>query len=136
MKMAIVVADFYGDIAEGLLSSCCAECAAQNITPFLTVRVGGALEIPLALQTIARKDCPAAMVALGCVIRGETYHFEVVADNCARGILQVQLETNIPVGNGVLTVNTMQQATERLQKGAEAAQAAIQLANIIVGRSK
>ena len=130
MKAAVVVADFYADIAGALLESCETALAAADIKMMRIVRVPGALEIPFALQTIAAQNLPQMMIALGCVIRGETYHFETVADICARGILQVQLQTNIPVGNGVLTVENMAQAIARTNKGADAARAAICLAEI------
>ncbi len=130
MKAAVVVADFYADIAGALLESCETALAAADIKMMRIVRVPGALEIPFALQTVAAQNLPQMMIALGCVIRGETYHFETVADICARGILQVQLQTNIPVGNGVLTVENMAQAIARTNKGADAARAAICLAEI------
>ena len=130
MKAAVVVADFYADIAGALLESCETALAAADIKMMRIVRVPGALEIPFALQTIAAQNLPQMMIALGCVIRGETYHFETVADICARGILQVQLQTNVPVGNGVLTVENMAQAIARTNKGADAARAAICLAEI------
>jgi 6,7-dimethyl-8-ribityllumazine synthase len=107
--------------------------AAQDID---VVSVPGALEIPLALQALAlerrgftrRYD---ALVALGAVVRGDTYHFEVVANESARGILEVQLETGIPVANGVLTTDTEDQARERVAKGAEAARVAVEMANTL-----
>ncbi|MGU9950909.1 MAG: 6,7-dimethyl-8-ribityllumazine synthase [Gammaproteobacteria bacterium WSBS_2016_MAG_OTU1] len=130
LRIAVVVADFYDDIADALLASCNEELQKHNITPQVE-RVGGALEIPFALQTLAKcANKPAAMVALGCVIRGETYHFEIVSNICAQGILQVQLQTNIPIGNGVLTVEDMVQAKARIDKGAQAAQAALSLATM------
>jgi 6,7-dimethyl-8-ribityllumazine synthase len=102
------------------------------------VSVPGALEIPLALQSMAlerrgftgsRYD---ALIALGCVVRGETYHFEIVAGESARGILDVQLETGIPVANGVLTTNDEAQAEARaVVKGAEAARVAVEMANTL-----
>jgi len=102
------------------------------------VSVPGALEIPLALQTLAferrgfagrRYD---ALVALGVVVRGETYHFEIVANESARGILDVQLETGVPIANGVLTTSTEEQARERAPvKGAEAARVAVEMANTL-----
>jgi 6,7-dimethyl-8-ribityllumazine synthase len=102
------------------------------------VSVPGALEIPLALQTMAleRRGLTGsryqALIALGAVIRGETYHFEVVANESARGILDVQLETGIPVANGVLTCDTEAQAQERAAvKGAEAARVAVEMANTL-----
>jgi 6,7-dimethyl-8-ribityllumazine synthase len=102
------------------------------------VSVPGALEIPLALQSmaLARRGFTgprySALIALGCVVRGETYHFEVVANESARGILDVQLETGIPVANGVLTTTTEDQAKERAAvKGAEAARVAVEMANTL-----
>ena len=130
MKIAVVVADFYPDIAEALLESCRAEAEGHDVE---IMRVPGALEIPFALKIVAEQKKPDAMVALGCVIRGETYHFQTVSDMCARGILQVQMQTNIPIGSGVLTVENMMQATARTGKGADAARAAITLAKLAKG---
>jgi 6,7-dimethyl-8-ribityllumazine synthase len=102
------------------------------------VSVPGALEIPIALQTMAleRRGFTGmrynALIALGAVVRGETYHFEVVANESARGILDVQLETGIPIANGVLTTNTEGQAMDRAAvKGAEAARVAVEMANTL-----
>ena len=102
------------------------------------VSVPGALEIPLALQTLAlerrglRGARYDALVARGCVVRGETYHFEIVASESARGILDVQLETGIPIANGVLTTNDEAQAEARAAvKGAEAARVAVEMANTL-----
>ena len=94
--------------------------------------VPGALETPLALQRMAQTGNFDALVALGAVIRGETYHFEIVAGESARGVAEVQLEFGIPIGNGILTTNTDEQALTRAEKkGAEAAQAALELANLL-----
>lgn len=133
MKIAAVVADFYPQLAERLLESCCVALCGHNIAPPQVVRVSGALEIPLALQIIAGRREHEALVALGCVIRGETHHFEVVSEVCAYGILQVQLQTGMPVGNGVLMVDNMAQAQARVDKGAVAAEAAVQLAKLAGG---
>jgi len=137
LRIAIVWSRFNEEIVRELLTACDKQLvelgvAAENID---VVSVPGALEIPLALQTLAlerrafgrRFD---ALVALGAVVRGETYHFEVVANESARGILDVQLETGVPVANGVLTVSTEDQARERVSvKGAEAARVAVEMAN-------
>ena len=128
--VAAVVADFYPDIAEGLVESCRAELKKHGATLARVEKVPGALEIPFALHSIALQDRPDAMVALGCVIRGETFHFEVVAETCAQGILQVQLQNNLAIGNGVLTVENFSQAKERIDKGAAAARAALRLAEL------
>ena len=94
--------------------------------------VPGALETPLALQRMAQSGDFDALVALGAVIRGETYHFEIVANESARGLAEVQLEFGIPIGNGILTTNTDEQALTRAEKkGFEAAQAALELANLL-----
>ncbi|MBS1197293.1 MAG: 6,7-dimethyl-8-ribityllumazine synthase [Proteobacteria bacterium] len=132
-KVGMVMARFNPDIGEGLLSACVAELkrlgvAEQDMT---IATVPGALEIPLVLQTMAQSGRFTALVALGAVIRGETYHFEVVSNDACRGLMEVQLETGIPVANGILTTENDDQALERMrQKGAECAQAAIEMANL------
>ena len=96
------------------------------------VTVPGALEIPLALQALAQSGNYDALVALGAVIRGETYHFEIVSNESARGITDVQLNTGIPIANAVLTTENDDQALARMvQKGTEAAQAAIEMAQLL-----
>ena len=130
MKIVAVYSGFYPEIAAELLRECRAEIASRGMPPPLEICVPGALEIPFALKTAAEKEKPDALVALGCVIRGETYHFQTVADVCARGIWDVQMQTNIPAGNGVLTAENMGQAKARINKGAEAARAAIALAEL------
>lgn len=134
LHIGIVVARFNADIGDGLLASCTAELtrlgvAAGDVT---IVSVPGALEAPLALQQMAVSDNFDALIALGAVIRGETYHFEIVANESARGVAELQLEFGIPIGNGILTTDTDEQALMRCeQKGAEAAQAALELANLL-----
>jgi 6,7-dimethyl-8-ribityllumazine synthase len=94
--------------------------------------VPGALETPLALQRLAQSGNVDVLVALGAVIRGDTYHFEIVANESARGVAEVELEFGIPVGNGILTTDTDEQALVRAEaKGYEAAQAALELANLL-----
>lgn len=94
--------------------------------------VPGALETPLALQRLAQSGDFDALVALGAVIRGDTYHFEIVANESARCVAEVQLEFGIPIGNGILTTDTDAQALLRAEtKGYEAAQAALELANLL-----
>jgi len=98
----------------------------------VVVSVPGALESPLALQRLAQAGGFDALVALGAVIRGETYHFEIVANESAAGVAGVQLEFGIPIGNGILTTDTEAQALTRADtKGFEAAQAALELANLL-----
>jgi 6,7-dimethyl-8-ribityllumazine synthase len=134
LRIGVVMSRFNNDVGEGLLSGCCQELqrlgvAAADIT---LATVPGALEIPLTLQAMAQSGRFDALVAVGAVIRGETYHFEVVSNESARGITDVQLATGIPVANGVLTTEDDDQALVRMhQKGTEAAQAAIEMANLL-----
>jgi 6,7-dimethyl-8-ribityllumazine synthase len=95
--------------------------------------VAGALEIPLALQWMAQSGRYDALVAIGAVIRGDTYHFEVVANESARGVMDVALEFGVPVANGILTTNDEAQALARADKGAEAIRVAIEMARLRAG---
>ena len=134
LRIGIVMSRFNIDVGEGLLSACTVELAKRGVqeSSMLLVTVPGALEIPLALQKMALTDQFDALVALGAVIRGDTFHFEVVSNESASGVMAVQLDTGIPVANGILTTETDDQALERMnQKGTEAAQAAIEMANLL-----
>jgi len=134
LRVGIVQARFNENIGAGLRSGCLAELARLGVadSDILYTTVPGALEIPLALQTMAQSRKFDALVALGAVIRGETYHFEVVSNESARGITDVQLTTGVPIANAVLTTENDEQAEVRmLQKGAEASQAAIEMANLL-----
>jgi 6,7-dimethyl-8-ribityllumazine synthase len=140
LRIGIVWSRFNEDIVRELVTACDKQLvdlgvAAEDI---YAVSVPGALEIPLALQALAleRRGLAGrrydALVALGAVVRGETYHFEIVANESARGILDVQLEVGIPIANGVLTSNTEEQARVRAPvKGAEAARVAVEMANTL-----
>lgn len=132
-KVGVVMSRFNPDIGQGLLAACVAELKNLGVaeTDLTVVTVPGALEIPLALQTIAQSGKFSALVALGAVIRGETYHFEVVSNDSCRGVMEVQLETGIPVANGILTTENDDQALARMQnKGADCARTAIEMANL------
>jgi 6,7-dimethyl-8-ribityllumazine synthase len=134
LRIGIVMSRFNMDVSDGLLSACTAELAERGVQEanVLLVTVPGALEIPLALQKMALSDQFDALIALGAVIRGETYHFEIVANQSASGIAAVQLDTGIPVVNGILTIDTDEQAIARMsRKGMEAAQAAVEMANLL-----
>jgi len=134
LSVGIVMARFNREIGEGLLSGCCHELRRLGVAPaaITLVNVPGALEIPLTLQTMAQSGKYDALVALGCVIRGETYHFEIVSNESARGVTDVQLNTGIPVANAVLTVENDDQARVRMyQKGMEAAQCAVEMAKLL-----
>jgi 6,7-dimethyl-8-ribityllumazine synthase len=108
---------------------------AHGVTDPDVLWVPGALELPVTALTLAEKGAHDAIVCLGCVIRGETFHFEVVAGQAAAGLMQVQLDTGVPVTFGVLTTEDKEQALARSgpknNKGAEAAEAAIEMANLL-----
>jgi len=132
VRVGIVMARFNKDVGEGLLSGCSHELKRLGVTDITLATVPGALEIPLTLQTMAQSGKFDALVALGCVIRGETYHFEIVSNESARGVTDVQLTTGIPIANAVLTVENDDQAQVRmLQKGREAAQCAVEMARLL-----
>jgi 6,7-dimethyl-8-ribityllumazine synthase len=133
-RVGIVQSRFNPRLGDGLLAGALralgeAGVAEDDIT---LVTVPGALEIPLALQRLAQSRDFDALVAVGAVIRGDTYHFEVVANESAAGVASVQLEFGVPIGNGILTCDTDAQAEARMDtKGAEAALAALELANLL-----
>ncbi|MFO1319693.1 MAG: 6,7-dimethyl-8-ribityllumazine synthase [Burkholderiales bacterium] len=134
LSIGVVMSRFNQPVCEGLFQACIEELLNLGVQrdDILVVTVAGALEIPLALKKIAETGEVQALVALGAVIRGETYHFEVVSDQSAAGILRVQLDSGIPVANGVLTVDTDEQAEARMSvKGAEAARVAVEMANLL-----
>jgi 6,7-dimethyl-8-ribityllumazine synthase len=133
-RVAIVLSRFNPAVGDGLLNGALRALADAGVADedIRIATVPGALETPLALQRFAQTGDFAALVALGCVIRGETYHFEIVANESAAGVSSVQLEFGIPIGNGILTCDTDRQALERMdQKGYEAAQAALEMANLL-----
>lgn len=134
LRVGVVMSRFNQDVGEGLLSGCCAELAKLGVASesVTLATVPGALELPLTLLTMAKSGRFDALVALGAVIRGETYHFEIVSNESARGISEVQFETGIPIANAVLTTENDDQALVRMaQKGTEAAQAAVEMANLL-----
>ena len=133
LSVGIVVSRFNGPVVEGLLRNCVEELLRLKVRPedIQVLTVPGALEVPLALFKLAGIGQVDALVALGAVIRGETRHFEIVADQSAAGIQRVQLDTGVPVANGVLTTETEDQALARLDKGAEAARVAVEMANLL-----
>lgn len=134
LSVGIVMSRFNPDICEGLLAACVAELQRLGVTPadIEIATVPGALEIPLALQTMAQSDRFDALVALGAVIRGETYHFEVVSNDSCRAVMEVQLDTGVPIANGILTCEDDDQALARMrQKGEDCAQAAVEMANLL-----
>lgn len=134
LRIGIVMARFSIDIGDGLLSSCTAALVKHGVAKkdMRIITVPGALEIPLALKAMAISGQYDALVALGAVIRGETYHFEIVSNESARGITDVQLETGMPIANGILTTENDAQAEVRMQqKGLDCAVAAIEMAHLL-----
>jgi len=133
LRIGIVMSRFNLPVCEGLLSACVAELKRLGVADadMSIANVPGALEIPLVLQTMAQSGSFDALVALGAVIRGETYHFEVVSNDACRAIMEVQLDTGVPIANGILTCESDEQAEVRMQpKGADCAQAAVEMANL------
>jgi 6,7-dimethyl-8-ribityllumazine synthase len=134
MRIGIVLSRFNSDVGAGLLSACKAELRKLGVADdaVTLATVPGALESPLVLQKMALSGKFDALIALGAVIRGETYHFEIVANESSRGISEVQLETGVPVANAILTTENDDQALARMSvKGAEAAQVAIEMVNLL-----
>jgi len=128
-RIGVVHSRFNEEICNALLETARAELKKAGAEAEF-VAVAGALEIPLALQWLAQSGRFDALAAIGAVIRGDTYHFEVVSNESARGIMEVALESGLPVANGILTVDTEEQALARKDKGAEAVRVAIEMASL------
>ena len=129
MRLGIVASRFNEEICGKLLDGARAE--AQKLKAECTVvSVPGALEIPLALQWMAQSGRFDALIAIGAVIRGDTYHFDVVANESARGVMDVMLDFGLPVANGILTTDDEKQAAARLDKGAEAVRVAVEMVRL------
>ena len=134
LRIAIVQARFNESVGITQREACVQELLALGVdqSDIVIAAVPGALEIPLALAQLAETGRFDALIALGAVIRGETYHFEVVSNESAAGISRVALEFHIPVANGVLTVENDDQAAVRAkEKGRDCAQVAVEMANLL-----
>jgi 6,7-dimethyl-8-ribityllumazine synthase len=134
LRVGIVMGRFNIDVGDGLLSSCTAGLVKHGVAQkdMRIVTVPGALEIPLTLKKMAQSGKFDALIALGAVIRGETYHFEIVSNESSRGITEVQLATGVPIANGILTTENDDQAEARMaQKGLDCALAAIEMARLL-----
>ena len=138
LRVAVIAARYNEGLVEQLLAGACtAWLEAGGVPQSLRVEwVPGAFELPLAAQALARNGRCDAVVALGCVIRGDTAHFDFVAGECARGLQQVMLDTGIPISFGVLTTDNIAQAQARaapgpLNKGAEALRTALHMARLL-----
>jgi 6,7-dimethyl-8-ribityllumazine synthase len=130
--VAIVAARFNGDITNRLLASALAELERAGVArkAVTVMPVPGAFELPLGAMALAKTRRYACVVALGCVIRGETAHFDYIAGEAASGLQLAALETGVPVAFGVLTVDTLEQAGARVEKGAEAVRTALEMADV------
>jgi 6,7-dimethyl-8-ribityllumazine synthase len=134
LRIAIVQARFNVDITDALTTACRAELRALGVADkhVKHVSVPGALEVPLALAALADSNHYDALVAIGCIVRGETYHFELVANESGAGVSRVALEHQVPVANAILTVENIEQAWARVaDKGRDAARVAVEMANLM-----
>lgn len=133
LRIGIVQSRFNEPVCNGLVDACVEELERLGVVgeDVLLVTVPGALEIPLALQKLAESGQFDALIALGAVIRGETYHFELVSNESGAGITRVTLDFNLPVANAVLTTENDEQALARMvEKGRDAARVAVEMANL------
>ena len=132
LHIGIVQARFNEDITNALAQACIAELKELGVQNIDHVFVPGALEVPLALQAMAERAEYDALVALGCIIRGETYHFELVANESGAGVTRVALDYHIPIANAVLTTENLEQAIARQhEKGRDAARVAVEMACLL-----
>lgn len=135
LRIAIVVARFNEDVTKRLLRGAQDALKEHGVEDPDVYWVPGSLELPVTALALAEKGAHDAIVCLGCVIRGETFHFEIVAMQAASGLMQVQLDTGVPIMFGVLTTDDRDQALARSgpknNKGADAAEAAIEMANLL-----
>lgn len=134
LRVGIVQARFNDAITKTLAKACIDELVALGVASkhIRHVTVPGALEVPLALNAMAQSNRFDALIALGCIIRGETYHFELVANESGAGVTRIALDHEIPVANAILTVENEEQAWARAEeKGRDAARVAIEMANLL-----
>lgn len=134
LHIGIVQARFNEGITNALAKACREELQALGVPDdhIQHVLVPGALEVPVALQAMAESDEFDALIALGCIIRGETYHFELVANESGAGVTRVSLDYRLPVANAILTTEDLDQAVERqIEKGRDAAYVAVEMANLL-----
>lgn len=134
LSIGIVQARFNAALTDAMAQSCLAELDALGVADDRIdhVKVPGALEIPIVLKVLADSGDYDALIALGCVIRGETYHFDLVANESAAGVTRVSLDHQVPIANAILTCETEAQAQERAaDKGRDAARVAVEMANLL-----
>ena len=134
LRIGIVQARFNDELTSTLAEACLAELDRLEVEPgdIRHITVPGALELPLALQALAKSGEFDALIALGCIIRGETYHFELVANESGAGVSRVCLDHQLPIANAILTVENEAQAWARAEeKGRDAARVAVEMANLL-----
>ena len=134
LRIGVVQARFNQGITNALAQACLGELQALGVSPddIVHVTVAGALEVPSALQAMAESERFDALIALGCVIRGETYHFELVCNESAAGVTRVALDYGLPIANAILTTENVPQAHARQdEKGRDAAQVAVEMARLL-----
>ncbi len=134
LKVGIVQARFNTGVTDTLAQACKTELLALGVAEkdIEHLTVPGALEVPVALQAMAEKASYDALVAIGCIIRGETYHFELVANESGSGVTRVSLDYQLPIANAILTTEDMPQAIARqVEKGRDAARVAVEMANLL-----
>jgi 6,7-dimethyl-8-ribityllumazine synthase len=134
LRIGITMSRFNRDICDGLLSACEQELHRLGVAreDILLVSVPGALEHPLALKKMAQSGKFDALIAIGSIVRGETYHFEVVSNESSRGVTDVQLQTGVPIANAILTLENDDQGYARMrEKGTDAARVAVEMANLM-----
>ena len=134
LRIGVVQARFNQGITNALAQACVGELQALgvNAEDIVHVTVAGALEVPSALQAMAESERFDALVALGCVIRGETYHFELVCNESAAGVTRVSLDYGLPIANAIITTENLSQAVARQdEKGRDAARVAVEMAHLL-----
>ena len=134
LSIGIVQARFNTFITDALAHACKTELLTLGVQEknIDLVSVPGALEVPVALLAMAEKTKYDALIALGCIIRGETYHFELVANESATGVSRIALDYQLPIANAILTIENMEQALARqTEKGRDAARVAVEMANLM-----
>jgi 6,7-dimethyl-8-ribityllumazine synthase len=134
LRIGIVQARFNADVTDALASACLSELATLGVaaSDIDHVRVPGALEVPVALQAMARRGGYHALVALGCIIRGETYHFELVANESGASVSRIALDHGLPIANAILTTENLDQAIARQTiNGRDAARVAVEMARLL-----
>jgi 6,7-dimethyl-8-ribityllumazine synthase len=126
-KVGIIYTAWYPEIIEGLRESALAflNSVELNHSKIDQLKVSGSWELPLAVSSYIAKNSPDFVVVLGCVIKGETPHFDILCNTVASELMRIQVDSKVPLGFGVLTMNSIEQANARMDKGTEAAEAAL-----------